>query len=108
MADPRAVQAPWWPLTEAWLAESGPAMALAVNNAACLLDLESVILDGSFTRQLLAALQAALDRALDGYSGQGVTRPAVLPQAPSAPTRGRWAAHCCPCMPTFRPTASCF
>ena len=79
VADIRALQAPWWPLTEAWLAESAAAIALAVNNATCLLDLDSVILDGSFSRQLLAALQAALDRALQGYSWQGVTRPAVLP-----------------------------
>ena len=79
VADTRALQAPWWPLTEAWLAESAAAIALAVNNAACMLDLDSVILDGSFSRQLLAALQAALDRALQGYSWQGVTRPAVLP-----------------------------
>ncbi len=79
VADIRALQAPWWPLTEAWLAESAAAIALAVNNATCLLDLDSVILEGSFSRQLLAALQAALDRALQGYSWQGVTRPTVLP-----------------------------
>ena len=79
VADTRALQAPWWPQTEAWLAESAAAIALAVNNAACLLDLDSVVLDGSFSRQLLAALLAALDRALQGYSWQGVTRPAVLP-----------------------------
>ena len=79
VADARALQAPWWPLTEVWLAEAAAAIALAVNNAACLLDLESVILDGSFTRELLAALQTALNHALDRYSWQGVTRPAVLP-----------------------------
>ncbi len=38
-----------------------------------------MILDGSFSRKLLAALQTALDRALDRYSWEGVTRPAVLP-----------------------------
>ena len=79
VADARALQTPWWPLTEAWLAEAAATLALSVNHAACLLDLENVILDGSFSRELLAALHAALDRALDRYSWEGVIRPAVLP-----------------------------
>ena len=54
-------------------------MALAVNSAACLLDLESVIVDGSFSRALQAALVAALQQALDRYSWEGVTRPMLLP-----------------------------
>lgn len=78
VADTRALDAPWRPHTEAWLAEAAAAIALAVNGAACLLDLESVILDGSFSRALQAALQAALAAALDGYSWEGVTRPALL------------------------------
>jgi len=59
VADSRALQALWWPLTEAWLSEAAAASALAVNSAACLLDLESVVLDGSFIRKLLTALRAA-------------------------------------------------
>ena len=78
VADGRALQAPWAPHTQAWLQDAAAAIALAVNSAACLLDLESVILDGSFSRALQAALQAALDRALDRYSWEGVTRPALL------------------------------
>ena len=78
VADERALQPPWQPHTEAWLAEAATALALAVNSAACLLDLESVILDGSYSRSLQAALQAALAVALDRYSWEGVTRPALL------------------------------
>ena len=78
VADDRALQAPWAAHTQAWLQDAAAAIALAVNSAACLLDLESVILDGSFSRALQAALQAALDRALDRYSWEGVTRPALL------------------------------
>ncbi len=55
----RALQAPWLPHTQAWLADAAAAMALAVNSAACLLDLESVIVDGSFSRPLQAALVAS-------------------------------------------------
>ena len=78
VADARALQAPWRPHTEAWLHDAAGAIALAVNSAACLLDLESVILDGSFSRALQAALQTALASALDHYSWEGVTRPALL------------------------------
>jgi predicted NBD/HSP70 family sugar kinase len=77
-ADMRALTLPWLPHTEAWLAEAAAAAALAVNSAACLLDLEGVIVDGSFSRELLGALLRALDRALQRYSWEGVRRPAVL------------------------------
>jgi predicted NBD/HSP70 family sugar kinase len=77
--DDRALQAPWLPVTQAWLQLAGAAIALAANSSACLLDLEGVILDGSFSRGLLAALQAELERALDCYSWEGVVRPRVLP-----------------------------
>jgi hypothetical protein len=50
-----------------------------VHTAACLLDLEGVIIDGSFGRGLLAALLRELSEALDGYSWEGVARPEVLP-----------------------------
>ena len=78
VGDARALQAPWLVHTEAWLAEAAAALALAVNSAACLLDLESVILDGSYSRELQAALEHSLALAMDRYSWEGVTRPAVL------------------------------
>ncbi|MES2717588.1 MAG: ROK family transcriptional regulator [Pseudomonadota bacterium] len=78
-ADERALQAPWLAHTQAWLQDAAAAVALAVNGAACLLDLESVIVDGSFSRSLQAALVAALQQAMDRYSWEGVTRPALLP-----------------------------
>jgi predicted NBD/HSP70 family sugar kinase len=79
VADDRALQDPWRAHTQAWLADAAGAVALAVNSAACLLDLESVIIDGSFSRALQAALVAALQQALDRYSWEGVTRPVLLP-----------------------------
>lgn len=77
--DERALTAPWLPITEAWLRDASPGIALAVHTAACLLDLEGVIIDGSFGRGLLAALLRELSGALDGYSWEGVARPEVLP-----------------------------
>ena len=77
VADERALQSPWLPHTRLWLDQSAPAVALAINSAACLLDLESVILDGSFSRDLQARLLTAIDAALNRYSWEGVNRPAL-------------------------------
>jgi hypothetical protein len=37
-----------------------------------------VIIDGSFSRELLGATLDAVDRALDRYDWEGVARPSVL------------------------------
>ena len=76
--DTRALTLPWLPHTEAWLTEAAAATALAINSAACLLDLEGVIVDGSFSRELLAALMAELAPALGRHSWEGVQRPPLL------------------------------
>jgi predicted NBD/HSP70 family sugar kinase len=78
VGDARALQRPWLPLTTEWLADAGAAIAQAVNTAACLLDLEGVILDGAFSRELLAALQAQTEGALPRYNWEGVTRPTLM------------------------------
>ena len=77
-ADERALQPPWREATLEWLRQAAPAIALAVHNAACLLDLEGVIIDGSFGRELLAELLRELDSALRLHSWEGVTIPALL------------------------------
>jgi predicted NBD/HSP70 family sugar kinase len=76
--DYRALTDPWREHTLGWLREAGPAVALAVNSAACLLDLEGVIVDGLFSPAMLAALLAEVETALDRFSWEGVARPAVL------------------------------
>ena len=76
--DARAMQKPWRSHTDRWLREAGPAVAFAVHNAACLLDLDGVIIDGSFSCELLHATLAAVSDALDHCNWEGVARPAVL------------------------------
>jgi predicted NBD/HSP70 family sugar kinase len=76
--DARALADPWLPGTRAWLAQACPAIALAINSAACLLDLEGVIIDGSFSRELLQALMPEVEGALDRCNWEGVARPRVL------------------------------
>ena len=77
-ADERALAPDGLPATRAWLDRACPAIALAVNSAACLLDIEGVIIDGSCSRPLLERLVAEVGGALDCYSWQGVARPQVL------------------------------
>jgi predicted NBD/HSP70 family sugar kinase len=76
--DARALQAPWLTHTCAWLVDAASAIALSIVSATCLLDLEGVIIDGSFTRALLEKLLLEVDSALDGYSWEGISRPLVL------------------------------
>ena len=78
-ADARALEKPWKPHTQRWLQDAAAAMALAINSAVCLLDLDGVIVDGSFSRDMLQALLEALDDALDRYSWEGASRPQLLP-----------------------------
>jgi predicted NBD/HSP70 family sugar kinase len=75
----RALMEPWAPVTRQWLDEAAAAVAFAVDSAACLLDLEAVVLDGSFSPALREALRATVQSALDRYDWRGVVRPAVLP-----------------------------
>ena len=72
LADARALQPPWRAATQRLAAaRPAPAIALAVHNAACLLDLEGVIVDGSFGRELLAELLRELDaRAATATAGK--------------------------------------
>lgn len=77
--DARALQPPWQAVTRAWLPAAADAVALAIDSAACLLDLEAVIFDGSFGLPLREAFLAEVHTALDRYDWRGVVRPALLP-----------------------------
>lgn len=77
-ADGRALEAPWRAVTLAWAHDAAPGIALAIHNAACLLDLDGVILDGSFATVLRDALLDDVDAALARYDWEGVVRPVLL------------------------------
>jgi predicted NBD/HSP70 family sugar kinase len=78
-ADARALAEPWWPVTQGWTRDAARATALAINSAACLLDLDGVIIDGSFSRALLATLRREIEAVLDLYDWEGVVRPPLMP-----------------------------
>jgi predicted NBD/HSP70 family sugar kinase len=77
-ADERAMQDPWRTHTQTWLRSACPALAMGISSAACLLDLEGVIIDGSTHRDTLDVLVQEVKAALALYSWEGVTPPDVL------------------------------
>ncbi|MFD2453469.1 ROK family protein [Ideonella paludis] len=79
--DERALQSPWREHTEMWLRQAAAAIAHAINSAACLLDLEGTIIDGSFSREMLAALLAEVQAASARTNWEGVVPPLVQPGA---------------------------
>ena len=76
--DERALQAPWATHTSAWLDDAARAIALAINSATCLLDLDKIIIDGSCDRTLLEKLIEEVEIALGFYNWEGVSRPEIL------------------------------
>ena len=76
--DARALQKPWAAHTDKWLRTAAPAVAFAANSAACLLDLDGIIIDGSFSRELLREVIEAVNASLDLYDWEGVARPQLL------------------------------
>jgi predicted NBD/HSP70 family sugar kinase len=76
--DDRALCKSWAEPTAQWVAQAANGIALAINSAACVLDLEGVIIDGSFSRSLLAALLPAVQTAMTQYNWEGANQPTVL------------------------------
>jgi len=77
-ADGRALSSHWKGITNAWLKQSARAIALTINNAACLLDLDGAIVDGSFSTEILKVLVEGIGEAMNEYSWEGVNRPPLL------------------------------
>jgi predicted NBD/HSP70 family sugar kinase len=90
--DDRALTGDFAPHTHAWLYEAASAIALVVQNAACVLDMDAVIIDGSLGRRLLSALRQTLATALQAYSWEGISQPEVLLGAIGADARAMGGA----------------
>jgi predicted NBD/HSP70 family sugar kinase len=106
-ADARALEPPWSPHTREWIKGAAQAMALAITNCACLLDIGDVIVDGVFSRDLQSRLIAEIENALDTHSWEGVIRPAVLSGTIGADARALGGALL-PLYATFAPDPEVF
>jgi predicted NBD/HSP70 family sugar kinase len=74
----KALEADYLVHADAWLQQAVPALGLITHNAACLLDMEAVIVDGNMGRSLLHKLQTQLREHLLQYNWEGVNAPALL------------------------------
>ena len=75
--DERAMVAPFEVETQTWIAHAAPALAHCVVSGTAFLDLDAVVIDGSFCRPLLQRLIEAIRAALPTYSWEGLW-PATL------------------------------
>lgn len=73
--DERLPAGPAAEVVRRWIARAADALAYAACSAACLLDLEGVVVDGALGRTLLHELLQAMQAALERYGWQGVARP---------------------------------
>ena len=76
--DERLLQAPWLAVTDAWIAQAANAITFGVAGAACLLDLDGVIVDGAVSRPLLERLIGAMQEAIPRYSWLGTAQPRLM------------------------------
>ncbi|OOG42838.1 ROK family transcriptional regulator [Polaromonas sp. A23] len=70
--DERAMQPPFESDTQAWVASAANALAHSVVSATAVLDIDAVVMDGSFCRPLLQRLIDATGAALGRYSWEGL------------------------------------
>lgn len=73
--DARALQPPFAPLTQRWLASAAKALAHAIASGTAVLDLGHVVMDGSMSRDLLDALLAHTRAALGQCNWEGLWAP---------------------------------
>lgn len=90
--DARALSATLWPLTAQWLDEACPALALSVTASTALLDLDAVVIDGSFDRELVQHILQRTTTVLDGCDWEGIVRPQLMAGSLGADARAMGAA----------------
>jgi predicted NBD/HSP70 family sugar kinase len=70
--DERALVYPFEPETRAWVGHAANALALTVVSGTAFLDIDAVVIDGSFSRALLEQLIQATREALQHYNWEGL------------------------------------
>lgn len=76
--DERAMQAPFEEETTAWITPAANALAHCIVSGTAFLDLDAIVLDGSFCRPLLHRLMEHTRLALAGYNWEGLWPPTLL------------------------------
>ncbi len=76
--DERTLTAPFEPETRAWTKQAANALAHAVVSGTAFLDIDAVVIDGSFCRPLLTLLIEETRRALQHYNWEGLWQANVI------------------------------
>jgi predicted NBD/HSP70 family sugar kinase len=76
--DERAMQAPFAQETSAWVTHAAHALAHCVVSGTAFLDLDAVVIDGSFCRPLLQHLIERTRESIDGYNWEGLWRTTLV------------------------------
>ncbi|MDI1244281.1 MAG: ROK family transcriptional regulator [Rhodoferax sp.] len=76
--DDRALSAAFESETRAWVKQAANALAHAVVSGTAFLDIDAVVIDGSFCRPLLALLIAETRQALQDYNWEGLWQANVI------------------------------
>lgn len=76
--DERAMQAPFAEETSAWMTPAANALAHCIVSGTAFLDLDAIVLDGSFCRPLLQRLLEHTRMALASYNWEGLWPATVL------------------------------
>ena len=76
--DDRASTEPFASHTGQWIANAARALAHCAVSGTAFMDLDAVVIDGSFSRTMLAQLLAQTTQALDDYNWEGLWRPQLL------------------------------
>jgi predicted NBD/HSP70 family sugar kinase len=70
--DDRAIAAPYDRHTEAWVASAAMCLAQCIVSGTAFLDIDAVVIDGSFSRGLLQTLLSKTQSALAHYDWEGL------------------------------------
>ena len=105
--DERALQAPFEEETAAWMALAANALAHCIVSGTAFLDLDAIVLDGSFSRPMLQRLLAQTRTALDGYSWEGLW-PATLLEGSIGPDARALGGALLPLHANFAPDRDLF
>lgn len=77
--DDRALDSDHNAATQAWLLQAAQGLAHAVISGTAFLDLDAVVIDGSLSPRVLAALIEQTRQALTGYNWEGLWPPTLHP-----------------------------
>ncbi|MDD2880828.1 MAG: ROK family transcriptional regulator [Rhodoferax sp.] len=105
--DERALTPAYAPETQAWLKQAANALAHAVVSGTAFLDIDAVVIDGSFSRALLAQLISDTGQALQRYNWEGLW-PANVIAGNVGPDAGALGGALMPLHANFAPDQDLF